>query len=99
MERHGKELADLGDAHPRRVPDFKNAWRKASTAQRVTLARWLISGEAPELPNEVIVELAKAGDLLFGAPDDPPACNCKAWDSQVPNLPHATDCDLHGVPA
>jgi len=51
MKRGGKELRDLGDGHPRRVADAKNAWRKASEAQRAELLRWIASEEAGPVPH------------------------------------------------
>lgn len=44
MERNGKRLADLGDGHPRRLADARNAWRKMSAAQRAAFLEWLSAG-------------------------------------------------------
>jgi len=48
MEREGKKLKDLGDGAKRRLPDMKNAWRKASPAQRVEMMDWIQAGAIDE---------------------------------------------------
>ena len=48
MERDGKQLKDLGDGAKRRLPDMKNAWRKASPAQRVEMLDWIQAGAEEE---------------------------------------------------
>jgi hypothetical protein len=45
MTRNGKPLAiqtSGQDGHPRRLPDMRNAWKKASNAQRLTILTEII---------------------------------------------------------
>ena len=41
MKRQGKTLAVLEDGHPRRLSDFRNAWRKMTPAQRREALEWI----------------------------------------------------------
>lgn len=41
MERKGKVLKDLGDGHPRRMADGKNAFRKMDNDQRLRFLAWV----------------------------------------------------------
>lgn len=45
--RNGKPLTNLGEEHPRRLADFKNAWRKMSPRQRQTALTWLHNENLP----------------------------------------------------
>ena len=56
MERKGKTLTDLGDGHPRRVADAKNAWRKASPRQRGAILAWIIDEDLPVTAEDTLVE-------------------------------------------
>ena len=47
MKRNGKTLSDLGDGHPRRLSDARNAWRKMSPAQRRTFLDWMVAEVLP----------------------------------------------------
>jgi hypothetical protein len=47
MERKGKKLAVLEDGHPRRLSDFRNAWRKMTPAQRQQALSWLRNQDLP----------------------------------------------------
>ena len=39
--RNGTTCKVLGDGHPRRMPDGKNAYRKMSPDQRVVFLAWI----------------------------------------------------------
>ena len=41
LQRNGKPLTDLGDGHPRRLSDGRNAWRKMSPEQRKEFLLWI----------------------------------------------------------
>ena len=47
MNRNGKQLKPLQYGHPRRLPDFKNAWRKANFEQRIQMLDFIQEG-APD---------------------------------------------------
>lgn len=57
MVREGKKLTDLGDGHPRRLPDGRNAARKMSREQLGIFLPWLLA----ERPDEVAEILADLG--------------------------------------
>lgn len=41
MERKGKTLTVLKDGNPRRLSDFRNAWRKMTPEQRKEARVWM----------------------------------------------------------
>jgi len=41
MKRKGTVLKDLGDGHPRRMADAKNAFRKMDFEQRMRFLAWM----------------------------------------------------------
>lgn len=47
MKRNGKQLSKLGDGHPRRLADGRNAWRKMSPAQRAEFVAWVKEENLP----------------------------------------------------
>ena len=74
------ERKTLAVGHPRRVPDFKAAWRKMSVAQRDDVLEWIcaesvIPAGAWLPPGWVLVH--PEGDRSFGAfdPDELEAQN------------------------
>jgi hypothetical protein len=48
MNRNGKQLKPLQYGHPRRLPDFKNAWRKANFEQRIQMLDFIQEGAPDE---------------------------------------------------
>lgn len=48
MKRNGKTLAQLGDGHPRRLSDARNAWRKMSPEQRAQFLQWATNMPKPQ---------------------------------------------------
>lgn len=56
--RKGKTLQVLPDGAPRRLADFKNAWRKMTPVQRAEAARFILY-EGPELDAETAALLRK----------------------------------------
>lgn len=56
MKRNGKQLKDLGDGHPRRLSDGRNAWRKMSPEQRAQFLKWMADENLPIAGVEAIVQ-------------------------------------------
>lgn len=56
MVREGKTLTDLGDGHPRRLSDGRNAARKMNRDQLATFLPWLLA-ERPSEVSEILADL------------------------------------------
>ncbi len=48
--RNGKPLTNLGDGHPRRLSDGRNAWRKMNPEQRRAFIDWMDTQGFPVAP-------------------------------------------------
>ena len=57
MKREGKILTDLGDGHPRRMSDGRNAVRKMNKAQRQEFVAWI----AEEFEADLMASASKEG--------------------------------------